>query len=40
LRYYYFDASVLVKAYLWETGTDDVREVLNESRAAPPARVS
>jgi predicted nucleic acid-binding protein len=40
LRYYYFDASVLVKAYLWETGTDDVREVLNESRAAPPrARV-
>jgi predicted nucleic acid-binding protein len=36
LRYYYFDASVLVKAYLWEMGTDDVRQVLRDTRAAPP----
>ena len=28
MRYYYFDASVLVKAYLWEVGTADVRAVL------------
>lgn len=33
---YYFDASVLVKAYFWEVGTDDVRQVLREVRAAPP----
>jgi predicted nucleic acid-binding protein len=36
LRYYYFDASVLVKAYLWETGTNDVRQVLHDTRTAPP----
>ncbi|HEX8358542.1 MAG TPA: type II toxin-antitoxin system VapC family toxin [Longimicrobium sp.] len=36
MRYYYFDASVLVKAYLWETGPDDVRQVLRDTRAAPP----
>jgi predicted nucleic acid-binding protein len=36
LRYYYFDASVLVKAYLWEVGTEDVRQVLREVRSAPP----
>ncbi len=32
---YYFDASVLVKAYFWEVGTDDVRRMLREVRAAP-----
>ena len=36
MDYYYFDASVLVKAYLWEVGTEDVRQVLRGVRAAPP----
>lgn len=35
MRYYYFDASVLVKAYVWEAGTEDVRQVLDDMRAAP-----
>jgi predicted nucleic acid-binding protein len=35
--FYYFDASVLVKAYIWEVGTEDVRQVLREARAATPA---
>jgi predicted nucleic acid-binding protein len=35
--FYYFDASALVKAYIWEVGTDDVRQVLREARAATPA---
>jgi hypothetical protein len=30
--YYYFDASVLVKAYVWEIGTEDVRPVLRDAR--------
>jgi predicted nucleic acid-binding protein len=34
--FYYFDASVLVKAYLWEVGTEDVRQVLRDARAASP----
>jgi uncharacterized protein len=34
--FYYFDASVLVKAYLWEVGTEDVRQVLRDTRAASP----
>lgn len=34
--YYYFDASVLVKAYLWEAGTDEVRRVVRDARADPP----
>jgi predicted nucleic acid-binding protein len=33
--FYYFDASVLVKAYIWEVGTEDVREVLRDVRTAP-----
>ncbi|HEX8672135.1 MAG TPA: type II toxin-antitoxin system VapC family toxin [Longimicrobium sp.] len=37
MKYYYFDASVLVKAYLWEVGTEDVREVLRDVRTAPPS---
>lgn len=37
MKYYYFDASVLVKAYLWEVGTEDVREVLRDVRNAPPS---
>ncbi len=36
MRYYYFDASVLVKAYLWETGTADVHRLLRDAWAAPP----
>jgi predicted nucleic acid-binding protein len=36
VRYYYFDASVLVKAYFWEVGTEDVRQVLHDTRAEPP----
>ena len=40
MEYYYFDASVVVKAYLWEVGTEDVLQVLRDSRADPPrARV-
>jgi predicted nucleic acid-binding protein len=35
VKYYYFDASVLVKAYFWEEGTEDVRQVLRELWAAP-----
>jgi uncharacterized protein len=35
--FYYFDASALVKAYIWEVGTEDVRQVLREARAASPA---
>jgi hypothetical protein len=38
VRYYYFDASVLVKAYLWEVGTEDVRGVLS-STATPEVRI-
>lgn len=37
MDFYYFDASALVKAYVWEAGTDDVRQVLREARAASPA---
>ena len=37
MDFYYFDASVLVKAYIWEAGTKDVRNVLREARAATPA---
>jgi predicted nucleic acid-binding protein len=33
--YYYLDASVLVKAYVWEVGTEDVRHVLHAARANP-----
>lgn len=36
MDFYYFDASVLVKAYLWEVGTEDVRQVLRDVRAASP----
>ena len=36
MRYYYFDASVLVKAYIWEVGTEDVRQVLETMRTVPP----
>jgi predicted nucleic acid-binding protein len=40
VKYYYFDASVLVKGYLWEEGSEDVRTVLRGVRSAPPeARV-
>ncbi len=40
MKYYYFDASVLVKGYLWEEGSEDVCTVLRAVRAAPPeARV-
>lgn len=40
MKYYYFDASVLVKGYLWEEGSEDVRSVLRAVGAAPPeARV-
>jgi predicted nucleic acid-binding protein len=35
--FYYFDASVLVKAYLWEAGTEAVRQVLRDVRAASPS---
>lgn len=35
MSYHYFDASVLVKAYLWETGTEDVRRVLGDARTDP-----
>lgn len=35
MKYYYFDASVLVKAYFWEEGTEDVRQVMREVWAAP-----
>lgn len=37
MDFYYFDASVLVKAYVWEVGTEDVRQVLRQARAATPA---
>jgi predicted nucleic acid-binding protein len=33
----YFDASVLVKSYIWELGTEDVRQVLRDARAATPS---
>jgi predicted nucleic acid-binding protein len=33
--YYYLDASVLVKAYVWEVGTADVLRVLREARSTP-----
>lgn len=40
MDFYYFDASALVKAYIWEVGTEDVRQVLREARAAiPTARI-
>lgn len=35
MKYYYFDASVLVKAYLWEEGTEDVRQVIRDLSAHP-----
>jgi predicted nucleic acid-binding protein len=35
VRYYYFDASVLVKGYLWEEGSEDVRRVLRDLWAEP-----
>lgn len=35
MKYYYFDASVLVKAYLWEEGTEDVRQVIRDISAQP-----
>lgn len=35
MDYYYLDASVLVKAYVWEVGTEDVRRVLSDARAVP-----
>lgn len=35
MDFYYFDASVLVKAYVWEHGTEDVRQVLAEVRSTP-----
>lgn len=37
MDFYYFDASALVKAYVWEIGTEDVRQVLREARAATPS---
>lgn len=37
MDFYYFDASVLVKAYIWEVGTEDVRQVLRDARAAMPS---
>lgn len=36
MDFYYFDASVLVKAYIWEVGTEDVLQVLRDARAASP----
>jgi hypothetical protein len=33
VRYYYFDASVLVKAYFWEEGTEVVRQVIRDLSA-------
>ncbi|HLM67495.1 MAG TPA: type II toxin-antitoxin system VapC family toxin [Longimicrobium sp.] len=40
MDYYYLDASVLVKAYVWEVGTVDVLRVLRDARAtAARARV-
>lgn len=40
MTYYYFDSSVLVKAYITEPGSDSVREILQQARAAEPtARV-
>ena len=35
MRFYYFDTSALVKAYLPEAGTDRVREILTEVRTEP-----
>jgi predicted nucleic acid-binding protein len=35
VKYYYFDASVMVKAYLWEEGSEDVRQVLRDMWAEP-----
>ncbi|MBW3570220.1 MAG: type II toxin-antitoxin system VapC family toxin [Gemmatimonadetes bacterium] len=35
MDFYYFDTSVLAKAYIWEVGTEDVRKVLGQLRAAP-----
>lgn len=35
MDFYYFDASVLVKGYIGEVGTDDVRQVLRDARAVP-----
>ena len=35
MRYYYFDASVLVKAYFWEEGTEDVRLIRRDVSAKP-----
>lgn len=37
MDFYYFDASVLVKGYIWEVGTEDVRQVLREARGVTPA---
>jgi len=40
VTYYYFDSSVLVKAYVTEPGADSVRDVLRRTRAVEPtARV-
>jgi predicted nucleic acid-binding protein len=35
VKYYYFDASVMVKAYLWEEGTEDVRQVIRDLSSKP-----
>jgi len=35
VKYYYFDASVLVKAYFWEEGSEDVRQVMRDVSAKP-----
>lgn len=37
MRYYYLDSSVLVKAYLWEEGTEDVLQLHIDARANPAA---
>jgi predicted nucleic acid-binding protein len=40
VRYYYFDSSVLVQGYLWEEGTAEVLQVLQEARGdAATARI-
>ena len=35
MDYFYLDASVLVKAYVWETGTADLIQILREARERP-----
>lgn len=37
MRFYFFDSSALVKAYIQETGTATVRQVLQEARTSPAA---